>query len=176
MSTAEDPLPQPADRTRLAPPTYRRFDTLAQYREALDELLGLAQRSIWLFDVSLEGAFATRARTERLHAFLRAHPDNRLRIALHDPQPLVRHGPRLIGLLRLHGAAVAIHETVGTARSASDPLAIVDGLHALRRFHHAQPRSALTTDDPASVRPLVERFEQIWESSEPAVRATTLGL
>ena len=56
MSTAEDPLPQPADRTRLAPPTYRRFDTLAQYREALDELLGLAQRSIWLFDVSLDGA------------------------------------------------------------------------------------------------------------------------
>jgi hypothetical protein len=172
----EDSPPQPAARTRLAPAAYRRFDTVAEYRVALDEVLGLARRSLWLFDVNFDESFATRPRIELLHGFLRSHPDNRLRIVVHEAQPLARECPRLVGLLRLHGTAVAIHETTGAARSASDPLAIADAMHALRRFHHALPRSSLTTDDPVAVRPLVDRYEQIWESSAPALSATTLGL
>lgn len=176
MSPDPDSPPVPADRTRLAPPGYRRFETVAQYRTALDELVGLARRTLWLFDVTLDESFATRARSDLLRGFLRSHADCRLRIVVHDAQTLIRQCPRLIDLLRHHGSAVAIHETTGAARSASDPLAIADSLHALRRFHHALPRSSLTTDDPVAVRPLVDRYDQIWESSTPAASATTLGL
>lgn len=176
MDAHEDTQSLPANRTRLAPAGYRRFDTIAQYRDALDELLGLARRTLWLFDVTLDASFDARPRTERLRDFLRGHADNRLRIVVHDAQSLARHCPRLLDLQRWHGTAVAIHQTTGAARAASDPLAIADGLHALRRFHHALPRSSLTTDDPIAVSPLVDRYEQIWESSAPAVSATTLGL
>jgi hypothetical protein len=31
-------------------------------------------------------------------------------------------------------------------------------------------------DDPIGARALIERFEEIWEASSPAVSATTLGL
>lgn len=176
MDTHEDTQSLPANRTRLAPAGYRRFDTIAQYRDALDELLGLARRTLWLFDVTLDASFDTRPRTERLRDFLRAHADNRLRVVVHDAQALASQCPRLLNVLQWHGGAVAVHETTGAACAASDPLAIADGLHALRRFHHRLPRSSLTTDDPVAIRPLVERFEQIWDSSKPAAVATILGL
>ena len=119
IATADDPAPIPAARTRLAPPAYRRYETLAEYRAALDELVGLAQRTLWLFDITLEPRFGSRERVGQLRNFLRRHPENRLRIAVHDARPLARDCPRLIELQRQHGGAFAIHETTGTARSAT---------------------------------------------------------
>jgi hypothetical protein len=53
---------------------------------------------------------------------------------------------------------------------------IVDNVHFLHRFHIAQPRAALAIGESPTARPLAERFEAIWETGEPGIAATTLGL
>ena len=69
-----------------------------------------------------------------------------------------------------------IYRTGPEARSAMDPLLIVDSRHFLHRFHIDQPRAALAIEQPALARPLVMRFEQIWTTGEPGLSATVLGL
>lgn len=158
------------------PPAYRRFDTVADYTAAFDQLLGRARREVWMFDVDLQRSFDRPERIDLLRAFLAGHRDARLRILLHDAASVPVRCPRLCALLRRFGEAVAIRQTTAAARSAADPLLVVDALHALRRVHHASSRSVLITDDPVAARPLHERLAQIDEASEPAVSATVLGL
>ncbi|MCE2946994.1 MAG: hypothetical protein ACK515_20920 [bacterium] len=157
-------------------PSYRRFETLAEYACAFDGLLARARREVWLFDVSLQRSFDQPARIDLLRAFLAGDRNARLRIVLHDAGTVPVHCPRLCGLLRQFSEAIGIHQTTAAARSAADPLLVVDALHALRRVHHSSSRSVLITDDAAAVRPLHERLAQIHEASEPAVAATVLGL
>lgn len=166
--TAQPPAPPP--------PSYQRFDTLADHAAAFDRLLGRAQREVWLFDVSLPRSFDRPERIDLLRAFLAGNRNARLRILLHDAGPVAANCPRLCGLLRQFSDAVGIHQTTEAARSAADPLLVVDAVHALRRVHHASSRSVLICDDAVAVRPLHERLAQIHEASEPAVTATVLGL
>ena len=78
--------------------------------------------------------------------------------------------------MRRASEAVSICQTTEAARSAADPLLVVDGQHALRRPHHASSRSVLIMDDPVAVRPLHVRLAQIHEASVPAVATSVLGL
>jgi len=71
---------------------------------------------------------------------------------------------------------MSVWRTGAEARGASDALLIVDAQHALHRYHADQPRATLLTSMPQAVRPLVDRFEEIWATGEPAVGGTTLGL
>jgi hypothetical protein len=158
------------------PPAYRRLDTIAQYDAAFDDLLGRARSEVWLFDIALQPSFDRPARAALLRAFLSGNRNARLRILLHDARSVPVHCPRLCALLRRFSDAVGIHQTTESARSAADPLLVVDAVHALRRVHHAASRSVLITDDTAAVRPLHARLAQIHEASEPALAATVLGL
>ena len=69
--------------------------------------------------------FGDPARIEKLRHFLLAGRAHRLRIALHDPDVLERHEPRLLMLLRQLPASIAIHRTVGQARNATDPFVVM---------------------------------------------------
>jgi len=159
-----------------AAPGYRRFETIGEYWSAFDTVLALARREVFLFDIALDSNFDRPHRSDLLRTLLAAHPDNRLRIVLHDAHSLARECPRLCRLMRQFSQSVSIGQTTQAARSAADPLIVVDSVHALRRFHHTQPRSSLITDDPAATRPLLYRLEQIQEASEPLPPAAVLGL
>ncbi|MBC7781787.1 MAG: hypothetical protein H7125_16960 [Proteobacteria bacterium] len=139
-------------------------------------LLSRARRDISLFDTALSTAFDRPHRLDLLRTFLAADHVNRLRIVLHDAQSIGRDCPRLCALMRRYSEAVSVHQTTQAARSAADPLIVVDATHVLRRVHYTHPRSVLITDDAAATRPLLERFEQIHEASEPALSPTVLGL
>jgi hypothetical protein len=169
MNETEQPAAAPL-------PSYQRFDTLADYSAAFDQLLGRAQREIWLFDIALQRSFDRPARIDLLRDFLAGNRNARLRILLHDARSMPLHCPRLCALMRRYSDAVGVHQTTEAARSVADPLLVVDALHALRRMHHASSRSVLITDDAVAARPLHERLAQIHEASEPAVAATVLGL
>ena len=116
------------------------------------------------------------ARARSLATFLRSSPAARLEIIVQDTGWIERSCPRLTQLLRSHVHAIAIKRSGEDARSAMDPLMIVDGVHFLHRFNIAQPRAALSIGDPAAAAPLLERFDAISETSEPGISATTLGL
>ena len=79
-------------------------------------------------------------------------------------------------LLNYNSHLIAIRRAGEDARSAMDPLMIVDGVHFLHRFHVAQPRAALSIGDPDAASPLVTRLDAISETSEPGITPTVLGL
>jgi hypothetical protein len=135
------------------------------------------QKSLAIFDYTLQHrGFMDPVRIEKVRRFLAAGRAHRLRIALHEPELLERNEPRLIALLRQMPASIAIHRTVGQARNATDPFVLADDHSAWHLLHHDQPRAVVALHSPADASPLRERFEEIWELSEPAVGSSTLGL
>jgi hypothetical protein len=148
----------------------------AALEAATDEILPYAQTMVRIFDNALGRDYNSSARFECLRRFLLSNSRNKLRVVVHDAQSMYRVCPRMLILLRMHAHAISIHETHQAAKTAYDPLVVVDDRHHLHRFHYEQPRGVLSVNDPVGTRPFIERFEEIWEASSPAVSATTLGL
>jgi hypothetical protein len=148
----------------------------AAYAEALDTILEKPRKTVRIFENALDRHYNSPKRVESLRTFLLANPRNRLLIVVHDTQSMDRNCPRLLNLLRVHAHSISIHETHQTAKAVYDPFAVVDDLHFVHRFHFEELRGLLALDDPIGTHTLIERFEEIWEASSPAVSATTLGL
>lgn len=145
--------------------------------EAIDRVIAAATRQLAIFDDRLEHrGYENPARIEAMRQLLLAGRMHRIRIALHEPEVLQRSQPRLLALLREFPAAIEIHRTVGEARNAHDPFVIADDHSAWHRLHQDHPRSVVALHSPPDVHGLVNRFAEIWELTEPAVSATTLGL
>lgn len=167
----------PPTSDEAAAPQERRLDTIAAQVEAIDQLLALATQRLRVFDRDLaEGGWDSAQRADNVKAFLRRSRDARLSIIVHETRWLEASCPRLLALLRGYGHAMAVWRTGTEARAATDALVIADDRHALHRYHADQPRATLLLGSPQGVRPLVERFEAIWATGEPAVGGTTLGL
>ncbi len=112
-----------------------------------------------IFDFTLDHrGYGDPARIEKLRHFLLAGRAHRIRIALHEPELLERHEPRLIILLRQFPAAIAIHRTVGQARNATDPFIVADDHSVWHLLHHEQHRAVVALHSPpdaaAASRPL----------------------
>jgi hypothetical protein len=153
------------------------LETIAAQIAAIDEMIGLAQRSIHVFDVDLsDTGWNNPDRIERLAAFLRGSRHARLDIIVHDTRYIESRCARLTALQRVVGEAITIRRTGPDARGAMDPLIVVDGHHYLHRFHVEQPRAALGIAQPHAAKPLNIRFGEIWATGEPGVHGTVLGL
>jgi hypothetical protein len=140
-------------------------------------LIGLARRSIRVFDIDLsEMGWNKRERSDRLAAFLRRSRHARLDIIVHDTRYFESRCARLTGLQKLFGEAVTIRRTGPEARGAMDPLVIVDRHHYLHRFHVDRPRAALGIQQPHDAKPLIQRLDEIWATGEAGVQGTVLGL
>jgi hypothetical protein len=157
-------------------PGERKFEGLAAYDAALDELIANATRTIRIFDKSLGRNFNTPRRYELLGDFLLASRVNRVQIVLHDTSNLVRDCPRLMTLFKRFSHSVAIQQTLAAARNVYDPFAVSDDFRFVRRFHHSDLRGVATIGDIAASSLLIKRFSEIWEASAPSLAATTIGL
>ena len=168
MSTPGTPEPKAS---------YRPLSGIAESKAAIDEVIATANKTLSIFDYNLEHrGYGDVGRIERIRRFLLAGRAHRLRIALHEPEYLERHEPRLITLLRQLPGSIAIHRTVGQARNATDPFVVADDHSVWHLQHHGQQRAIVALHSPADASPLRDRFEEIWELSEPAVGSSTLGL
>ena len=156
---------------------YRLISGIAESLEAIDAVVDSAERTLRIFDVTLSNrGFNTPARAERLRQFLVAGRAHRILIALHDTELLERENPRLLGLLRQFPMSIEIHRTLAQARNAKDPFVVADDHSMWHQLHFEQPRAVVALHSPADALPIAQRFDEIWELSEPAVSATTLGL
>lgn len=158
-------------------PRQETLATVAAQIAAIDELIGLAQHSIRVFDRDLsETGWNSLERATRLAQFLRRSRGAKLDVIVHDTRWIEASCPRLISLLRMFGDRVTVYRTGAEARAAADPLVLVDGRHFLHRFHIEQPRASLVIEDPHVARPLANRFDEIWATGEPGLSGTVLGL
>lgn len=164
------------DEPPIATPLRRRLDGARDLAEGLDIVLCRARKSLRIFDSRLERAFDHPDRIAALRAVLRGDPSHRVRIVLHETANLHGDCPRLLALQRQFSNALMIHRTEGQGRRANDPIVIADDAACMHRFHYEQPGASLILDEADEVRPLALRFEEIWESSTPAVTGSVLGL
>ena len=153
------------------------LSTRAQYLEAMRRLFELAQRELRIFDADL---FYLQLDSPHAHGLLRDFllrgRDNRLYVALHDPEYLRQHCPRLLDLLARFSDRMFIHRTQDDAAKAQDCMVLADRRHFVRRPVQAQPRAVLRLYDEHEGQAMYLRFSEIWDSSVPAVAATTSGL
>jgi hypothetical protein len=166
---AEAPTGPGAERSLL--------QTRSDYERGFGRILALVRRELRIFDSDLsELQMNSAERVETLARFLRGGPNRRLFIALHDVDYVSRRCPRLVALLGIYASSVFIHRTLGDAAKVQDCFVLADAEHLVRRPVTAQPRGVLVFGDPKECQPMRERFDEIWESSEPAVSANTTGL
>jgi hypothetical protein len=157
--------------------SYKQITGIAASLAAIDAVIDCAERTIRIFDVSLANrGFNTPARAERLREFLVRGRAHRLLIALHETADLERECPRLLTLLRQFPMSIEIHRTLGQAQQARDPFVVADDHSVWHQLHFEQPRAIVALHSPADTLPIAQRFDEIWDLSEPAVSATTLGL
>ncbi|MBE0619038.1 MAG: hypothetical protein IH605_00435 [Burkholderiales bacterium] len=153
------------------------LSTRREYLEALARLIGLARRELRIFDPDCSELKLDSPQThELLRAFLLRHRDNRLYIAVHGTDYVRNYSPRLLALLRQFSDRMFIHQTQADAARAQDSFVLADKLHLVRRPVQAQPRAALRLHDEQESQGIYLRFSEIWDSSFPAVSATTSGL
>lgn len=156
---------------------HTKLDGIADYTAALDTLCKLAQHNLYLFDKNYDGlGFNTEARYAILRSFLLASPANRLFVLAHDMHYLSTLCPRMMLLLRQFGSSMFIHQTPKHLQQITEPFAIADDAHYVRRFHFDDPRGILAQHDPENARALKSRFMEIWSASHPSISATKLGL
>ena len=155
----------------------QKINSHGEYHQAMATLFTLATRNISIFDYNLEDSLIDAPeQVATLRKFLLKNRSNTLSIVLQDPTFLVRYCPRLQTLLRQFSHAVFIHQSGPEAKNVYDPFIIVDTHMYLRRFHYDSPRGVWCTNGPGVNENLRKRFQEIWETSAPALTATTLGL
>ena len=168
METDDSALPQPETSILVS---------RKEYRDALDRLIGLVERELRIFDPSLSDLeFNSPQKYEMLRAFLLRGRNNRLYIALHTTDHVQKYCPRMLNLLRQFSDRIFIHQTQDDAAGLQDCFILADKLHFVRRPVQAQPRGSFTIHDEKAGQDMHTRFSEIWDSSFPAISATTAGL
>ncbi|ADE12515.1 DUF7931 domain-containing protein [Sideroxydans lithotrophicus] len=156
---------------------HTQFDGVADYVAALDTVCSSAQHTLNIFEQNYEDiGFNSEARFDILRHFLLASPINRLNLLVHDPQHLIRFCPRMMMLLRQFGHGMFIYQTPRNLQNITEPFAVADDAHYVRRFHFDDTRGLLAQNDPEGARLLNSRFHEMWTSSHPCASGTTLGL
>ena len=151
--------------------------TRKEYREAFERLIGLAERELRIFDPDLADLeMNSPQKFELLRAFLLRGRTNRLYIAVHNTDTILKYCPRLMNLLRQFSERIFINQTQDDAAGLQDCFVLADKLHFVRRLVQAQPRGTLALNDDRESQGMYTRFSEIWESSRPAVSASVAGL
>ncbi len=156
---------------------HTKLESNGDYVSALNTLCALAQHKLYLFEKNYENlGYNGLERYETLHKFLLSSPANRLFVLAHDTRHLATQCPRMMMLLRQFSASLFIYQTPKNLQSLTEPLAIADETHYVRRFHFDDVRGIAARNDPENTLALKSRFLEMWSVSHPAVSATTLGL
>jgi hypothetical protein len=69
-----------------------------------------------------------------------------------------------------------VRQTPRWARHVYDAFVVFDAVHYLHRFHREHARFARGLNDIEAAQQLLERFDELWEVSQPAFGASVLGL
>lgn len=158
-------------------PAYTLLTSEADYRRACDAVLGRTEHELLIFDRDLRRLqLEHKTRLELLTEFLVADPLRRIRVVLHDPGPLHREAPRLMQLIDRFAHLIEVKQSPDNLHHLADTHLLGDNAHGVRRFHVDQPRSALILDDPSYIHPWRQRFEELWELSNPCLQINTTGL
>lgn len=156
---------------------HTQLDGITEYTAALDTLCGLARRNLFLFENDFDGlGFNSEARYEVLRHFLLSNPAHRLFVLAHNTHYLSTRCPRMMMLLSQFGTGMSIRQTPKSLQHLTEPFAVADEEHYVRRFHFDDPRGILAKHDPSSALVLKARFMEMWRAAHQCISPSKLGL
>lgn len=153
------------------------FTTWSDYQTAIDQLLALAERQLFIYDHDLARLkLDSPTRLEALTRIVKNGEEDCLRIAVRHATHFREHSPRLVELLRTHSHRLSMQETPDSIAHLRDGMILADNRHALILFDQEQPRGKLLCDAPTEITPYLRRFDDIWNEGGAFLSATVLGL
>ena len=158
-------------------PEYARFDTEADWQQAVERLIAQSGRELRIFDLDLAALHLNSPeRIERLERFLQESRTRRIYLAAHDTEHLTRHCPRMMELLARYAHAIQVNRTHEEIRHIQDSFLVLDAQHYVRRPVARFFRGAIGLNDDTEALAMRSRFLEIWAASFPGVSSTTAGL
>ncbi len=149
----------------------------ADYVGALETICGLAKHTLFIFEKDFVNiGFNNEARFEILRSFLLTNPNNRLQLLAHDTRPISQYCPRLMTLLCQFGHNMFIYQTPKHLQHISEPFAVADSSHVVRRFHFDHSRGILALNDEGKASLMKSRFIEMWQASRPSASTSTFKL
>ena len=156
---------------------HTKLQGINDYSDALDKLCLLAEHNLYLFEKNYDGTgFNSETRHLTLRKFLLDSPAHRLFLLTHETRWLSTQCPRLMMLLRQFGASMFIFQTPKYLQNVTEPFAVADDTHFVRRYLFDDPRGIFGVNDPGTARVLQSRFMEMWTASRQGISPVTLGL
>ncbi|MFN3985936.1 MAG: hypothetical protein ACK4KV_10620 [Rhodocyclaceae bacterium] len=156
-----------------------RFDTYADYRAGIAELLELTTQTLTVYDADLSATgLESPAACSVLERLCReSRREDAIRILLRTPRHLERDCPRLLRLLEHYGHRVSVRVRNAAGNNMDEGCFIVaDGRHLITRFHSDAPRGKLLTDAGPECTPYLVQFEPLWVAGRPGPSGGRVGL
>ena len=158
-------------------PEYERFHGEAEFQRAMDRFFAQPGRELRLFDPDLKSLrLNSPGRIAQLETFLRGSRTRKIYMVVHNTDHLLRHCPRMLGLLKLFNHVIQINRTHEEIRNLQDAFMVLDAQHFLRRPLAIHSRGAIGLHDETEALAMRSRFQEIWAASYPGVSSTTVGL
>lgn len=149
----------------------------ADYISALDTICGNAKNNLYIFDKDfINCGFNTVSRFELIKNFLLSNPKNQLLLLAHDTRPLSQYCPRLMTLLQKFSHSMLVYQTPKNLQHLTEPFAVADQSHFVRRFHFDDSRGILASNDGEGASLLKSRFMEMWATSRPNASTSTFSL
>lgn len=156
-------------------PESRLFSFRSEFHRAVLDLLARSRHSLVLADYDFsDWPIESPAGCAEISRLLR-QPDASLRLVVHSPEWLERHGARFGQLRQVFAGRIECRQAPA-AIAAGEGLMIGDRIHLLRRAHYQAFRGRLLLAMPESVEPWSRKYEQLWQESAPCLTGTTTGL
>lgn len=168
-----DPHANQAD----TPPTRRTVRERGEIAAQIATLVSQARREIALFAPELDPAlFNTTALDHALISLATGHRHNRARLLVEDAQQAVRDNPRLVELARRLSEFVELRQVAGEHVGLRELFVLVDREGYLHQHDLARPECLLDLHGRREAVELAQRFQLMWDRSEPIASIRTAGL
>ena len=147
---------------------HRHLQTREALQEAHLELVNSARHELAVASPALdESIWNSAAMGEALGHFLARHARNRARIVIEDTEHMLTHCSRLVELARRFSDLLLIRRLGDPHRGLAEMFVLADRDSCLVQADIRRMDATLDLKVPRTAAPYVQRFEQIWDASEP---------
>ena len=146
-------------------------------RDAVATLIGQARREIIVFAPQMDAYFFNNSQLARsLASFAARNRNNLARVLVEDATQVLRDNDRIVALCRRLSEFIQMRQVAEEHLGFREMFVIVDGVSYL---HQPDVTEYECVVEPAGRKGAVElrqRFQPMWDRSEPAVGLNTAGL
>jgi len=147
---------------------HRHLKTRETLREAHLELVNTARHELAVVAPALEATiWNSAAMGEALGHFLARHARNRARVVIEDSEYMLTHCSRLVELARRFSDLLLIRRLGDPHRGLAEMFVLADRDSSLVQADIRLVDATLDLAAPRTAAPYVQRFELIWDASEP---------